>query len=50
MAVSEDERPDEGIWKFWPEAEVCVEWVLMWESSDMPEPSIEENGAGPERR
>ena len=35
------ERPDEGMWKLWPE-----DWV-EWE--DTREVSTEGNGAGPER-
>ena len=47
--MSEDERPEEGMWKLWPEAEVRAECVLVFESRDMPDASTEEKGAWPVR-
>ena len=41
MVSEEFERPDDGMWKLWPD-----DWV---ECEELREVSTEGNGAGPER-
>lgn len=47
--VSEEERPVDGMWKFWPEVEVWLLCALVVESMDLPSPSLEGKRGGPDK-